>query len=111
MSGVGGSGGSSGGGGGGAGVSRGQLLRSIQTLTNDIVVTHARFHAAADRLADETAKKTALLRRIADAEAALAALEAQKKAESENDGELVALQVSACVGGGCVPRSSLTHPP
>ena len=71
---------------------RGQLLRSVGSLTNDIVSSNARFQVASARLTDATATKSELLRQIAAADAMLSALDAKKRHESENDGELVALQ-------------------
>jgi len=76
-----------------AGPNRGALLRSVTSTTQEILTTHARHAAATERLAAETATKADVLARIAAAEAELAALEAQKKFESENDTELSSLQV------------------
>lgn len=56
------------------------------------MANHERNTIAASRLTDASAAKTTLLSDIAAADGCLSALDTQKKAESENDGELVALQ-------------------
>jgi trimeric autotransporter adhesin len=71
---------------------RGQLLRSITSLSQDILVTQSRLLKASSLLEKETNTKTETLKKLAEADANLASLEAQKKFESENDTELVALQ-------------------
>ena len=77
----------------GGGATRGALLRSVTSLSTDIIANYARHKEATGRLEKETATKADLLARLAVADAELASLEAQKKFESENDTELSSLQV------------------
>jgi hypothetical protein len=72
--------------------SRGQLLRDVTRLSTDIIGLHSRATAGQAKLAAETKTKAELLDKIAAAEEELAALEAQRKFDSENDTELISLQ-------------------
>ena len=89
----------------GAPLNRGALLRGVAQLSTEILHNYSRHKDATERLTKETATKTDLLARIAEADAELAVLEAQKKFESENDTELSSLQVQIALTRSDSPRT------
>jgi hypothetical protein len=90
-----------------ASASRGQMLRDITRLSETVVTTHERLHAAQAELAVASARKMELLDKLAEADAVHAAANRQKAAESANDTELAALQMA--VGAVNARKSELAR--
>lgn len=84
---------------------RSELLREVTSLADTILQHHDTFESCTARYAIDFASIERLQARLRETEAELASLEAQRRYETENDGELGALQRS--VGSMTVRKNDL----